>query len=550
MESAATVPFSADAPTPKRAGLLVRSFLVVVAGAAVSLAWPTPDVWPLAAPGIALLLTAIREQRPRRRLFLGWIGGTVCFAATFYWVYGTAREMSGFSPVLAALTTAAFAMYHGLLWGGLALATEPLRRASGPWQHLTLPALWCVAEWAFPFVFPIFLGYSFWRVPVLLQVSDLTGVYGLSFVVVLVAVALAEVLARPRRASLRALIPAAAVLAAVLAYGAFRLHDVQTAPARGLVNVALVQPNHTLDEKRSRDARERYGMFQRALDATAGIRDAAQLDLVLWPEGGFPYYMPDMDGSLEGREGDLRLRAARALRQLVDRIGAPIATGSLRRQDQRTRNSLTMVSPGGRPSMRYDKRVLVPFGEYMPLSNVFPSLRRSVKGVSDFDAGERYVRLPVGEFEGLATICYEAIMPGFVHDGLREGGDLLLNVTADLWFGRTRAPWLHLMAQVHRTVEHRVPLVRATATGISALVSDAGVLEATTGLFEEAVLQGAVVVHDVTSPYRAVGDVFLWVVVGLATVVVAVRRVRRRGDRRNTAASSLSNTVELAGGGQ
>lgn len=516
--------------------------LACAAGAAVSLAWPTPDIGPLVFPGVALLLYAVRGLGARRRLLVGWLAGAVAFGTAFYWVYGTMRVMSSLPPAVAALALVLFAAWHGLLFAVFAALAEPVRRWSGGASLLAVPALFALLEWLFPYVFPCYLGYALWRILPLAQLADLTGTPGTTFLVVLVGAALADGAARwrgERWRGLRPLAVAGGLLVAVTVYGVIRIADVQSAPEKGRLRVALVQPNPTVPEKESRVSEVRYRMLQRALDLTEPlVTERGAFDLVVWPEGAFPFYLPDFDGPLEADPLTWQIRAARAVRALPERLGADLVLGGLRRPaDDRTRNAVLLLRAGGAPVEIYDKMVLVPFGEYMPLSETFPSLRHRVKGISDFAAGSEYVRFVVHGQSALVTVCYEAILPGFVRRGLAGGGDFVLNVTNDLWFGDTREAALHLMGQVARTIENRVPLVRSTTTGISAFVDATGEVVATAPSFVPALLRGEVVLRDVGSLYRSIGDVFLWVVTagGAAATTIGWRRRRSAAGEERTA---------------
>jgi apolipoprotein N-acyltransferase len=516
--------------------------LTIAAGGALSLAWAPYRVAPLAVVGVALLLVALRAPSlddgapgpgPGRRFLLGWLGGAVAFGTAFHWVYDTMRDMSGLPPLACAGAVLLFALLHGLLWAALALAIEPLRRWSGGLWLLTVPTLWVLGEWLFPFLFPIYVGYGLWATLPLVQVADLAGPAGPSFLVVLVAAGLVEAGARWRRDRRRAWRPlavAAGALVLATAYGLVRMAQVDGAAESDRLRIAVVQHVPTLAEKRSPDPAVRWRMLQKALDLTRPlVAQRGALDAVIWPEGTFPYPLPDLGAApAPGPPADRRDQGGRAVRALARDLGTDFVLGSLRRVEDRTRNTATLLPAAGGPPEAYDKVVLLAFGEYMPFSDVFPALRNSVPGIGDLQPGRGQAWFRLGGHDALVTICYEAILPGFVRRGLVERGELVLNLTNDIWFGRTRALDLHLMGQAFRTIENRVPLVRATTTGISALVDETGALVAHTEKLEPRVLTVEVPLRAVGSPYRALGDLVLWLLVAASAAVVAVRGRRRR----------------------
>ena len=195
---------------------------------------------------------------------------------------------------------------------------------------------------------------------------------------------------------------------------------------------------------------------------------------------------------------------------------------------QRFRNSAVHLTPEGNIAGFYDKRILVPFGEYMPGRDLFPSLADGIKGVSNFGSGERECRF---EFKGHVAscgICYEALFDDLTREGLGDAS-MLLNFTIDTWFGTTVAPPFHLMAQSSRAAELGIPFIRAALTGISAVVGPDGVVQKASGVNVQETLITTVHLPNVTTPYRAVGPIFRWVVVLLTLWgLIAVWRSRRQ----------------------
>lgn len=180
----------------------------------------------------------------------------------------------------------------------------------------------------------------------------------------------------------------------------------------------------------------------------------------------------------------------------------------------------------------YDKIRLVPFGEYVPWGGLFGLVQKAVEGIGDFGAGTTYT-----VFEGLpedadagprrasALICYEAIFPDLTRRFARAGADLLVNISNDAWYGRTAAPYQLLAMIAVRAVENRVPLVRATNTGVSAVVSATGEIRRPTRLFEEAVVVEDVELVRAFSLYTLLGD---WIVYVSLVLVSGLAWVRRR----------------------
>ncbi|MGM0575024.1 MAG: apolipoprotein N-acyltransferase [Myxococcota bacterium] len=510
-----------------------RGLLAALFGAAcVVLAFPTVG-WavPILAAWVPLLVVA-RRVAWRRRLLLGWVMGFAYQAVLFRWIVFTMQEMSDLPPAAAVACLLAFAAWHGLKDGLFLVLAEPARRgAAARHPGLGPPAVavvYTAVEWLWPFLFPWFWGQAFWQVGPVSSVMALTGAPGLSFVVVTISAVAAEVLATRRW---RAAVPGLVACAALLAFGVGWWWHLQSTPPRRTLRVAAVQMNYTLEEKKDADLDMRRIFLERFTERLAALEPGAY-DLVIASEGAYPFYWrPDAPHYREA-VGEDRLptsvRATREVAGLVAATGADAIVGGLRRPEGgRTRNSAVLLTSEGRLADVYDKNILVPFGEYLPGREWFPDLK--IKGISDFGAGERPCRLEAAGEVVACGICYESIFSGFTRWTAGAEADLLVNLTIDVWFGRSTAPWFHLMSQSSRAAELGIPLVRSALTGISAYVGPDGVPRATLGLDRAGVLEADVPLRDVTTPFRVIGPVFAWICLGLAVLVlVAGARTRNK----------------------
>ncbi len=192
-------------------------------------------------------------------------------------------------------------------------------------------------------------------------------------------------------------------------------------------------------------------------------------------------------------------------------------------------NSAMLADREGVVSSRYDKHLLLMFGEYLPLGDLFPGLYGLSPNSSAFTRGSSLDPLLFGDKRLATTICYEAIIPGFFNDMVRHAKpDLLVNMTNDAWFGDTIEPWQHLALAKLRTVEHRRYLARATNTGISAIVDATGAMVAHGGSFSEEVITGQVRYLTGGTIYQVLGDKPWW---ALAVIMFGLCVVRRRPAR-------------------
>jgi apolipoprotein N-acyltransferase len=456
----------------------------------------------------------------------GWVSGFVLHVAVFSFLADTMREMSGLPPAagwgVVLLHAAVMALHQGL-WAGAVAWTRPVR-LSGPWNVAlragAVASLFMAAEFALPWMFRWYLGNAFYRAPLWIQAADVVGVIGVSGLCVALSWLLAAALALPDQRK-RALEGAAAVMAAWGGYGLLRQAQVGQAQTGRHFSALVVQHNATLDEKRSGDSKTRTRMLDRLEEMTRGAQRTGQLSdvqAVVWAEGAFPFQWGPEDprpamANQTARSGQAGMLAKARVWKLSEDLRIPLLLGSLRRVDpqgrQPVRNAAVIMDQGVQ-RWSYDKKILLAFGEYLPGSTWFPQLKGAIRGISDFDRGTTPGLVSVAGVPLLVNICYEALFADFMRQEAGESAQVLLNLTNDVWFGNGRAPELHLMVQSARAIELRRPMLRATVTGISAMIEANGQIRGETATFQPAMLKAALPLVEMGSPYRWWGDGPLW----------------------------------------
>ncbi|MCA9571502.1 MAG: apolipoprotein N-acyltransferase, partial [Myxococcales bacterium] len=432
------------------------------AGVGLALSFPIHPVRPLAWVALAPLLATLEGEGARARFWLGWLCGAGLFVVGLHWLVGTMHHF-GYLPLpLSILGQLLLAGFLACFPGAFALGAPALGLGRA-WGVLGLPALWVTTEglrsWLFT-GFPWFtLGYSQMGYLSLVQVLDVTGIHGLSALLVAASVVTERVWAAARGRGAWPLVSGvgvASVVAAALAYGSWRLAETP-APAPTL-EVALLQGNIPQDQKWDEAFKaSTVDTYLELADRVAGHGP----DLVVLPETALPFWFQNGGPNAERALGLATRTGARVI------VGAPAFVehdaepGAERSYEYRNRAYL--LDPEGRVADRYDKLHLVPFGEYSPV----PFLSAFVEGVGNFRPGEQRVLFDIPGFGRIGTlICYEAIFPEEARAAVRGGARLLVNITNDAWFGELGAPVQHLEMAVARAVENRVWVVRAANTGI------------------------------------------------------------------------------------
>ena len=460
------------------------------------------------------VLWALRGQRPGRAFLLGWVAGIVGHGGGFYWVIGMFQVFAGLSWPLAALGLLLLAAANGILVAAWAWTTRLITRDTGWSVVWVAPVVWTALEKIWPELFPNYLGASQYLLPHLTQVADLTGILGVSFLVVFInstLFALTVSWFENRRLAGRELVWLAAVLALVLGYGDLRIRSVdRQAAAAEKLTVGLVQTNLGAAE-RFNDPEGSLRAHQRM---SRTLAQAQPLDLVVWPEG---ICQLDLAGPREGR-----------LPALAE-LATPVLLGAILRErgdDQvRVCNTALLTDVSGRILGSYDKSVLVPFGEYIPLGDLFPRLYSWSPYSSRFWPGESEEPLALGRHLLSVSICYEDIFPGKIRSLMRGGRggrvpEAMFNLTNDSWYGKSIEPLEHLALASFRCIEQRRALVRVTNTGISAFVDPVGRIVGRTGIWTQESLVQRVALLNGSTLYSQLGDWFGWLCIVLSVFCI------------------------------
>jgi apolipoprotein N-acyltransferase len=439
---------------------------------------PKPRRW----YGLLPLLWELKEKSNRFNTLLGFVFGFASEFAIYWWLVDTVSRFSNLPTWLGVLVLVVFALAHAIPFALVFGLVHPIRRHLGLGWLLVVPAVLVVTEWLFPAQFPYQQGATQYREPWVFQLVSVTGVWGLSFLLLLVNGTIAEWLYRwrdgrrpwPWRVSLLV----AGVFLLNLGFGAWRHGRIERAldeRARPL-KVAILQQNITMEQRYSQLPEEVVrGWFA----ATRELK-GQELDLVVWPEGSSPY---------NPHEGNMY----KALGRMVTGGGFELLIGGGTHeyvQDPETgelgllfTNSVYLMDRQGEIAGRYDKLVPLPFGEYIPLAETFPILKQWIQGPGDFRAGTEASILPADGYTIAAPICYEATKPEVVNRF--KHADLLVNVTNDAWFGHSAAAWEHAMLAAVRSTELGRPTLRMAYSGISMIVEPHGDIPYETEIFAD-----------------------------------------------------------------
>ena len=421
------------------------------------------------------LFFALKNKSKIKAFILAYFAGLIFWSGLIYWLVHVTLP----GTILLILY---LALYFGIF--GLVISMSYELPAT---SLFFIPSAWILLEYlrshlltGFPWAL---LGYSQYLNLPIIQIADITGAWGVSFLVMMVNVELYRLICHKVTASqpkadpppaeqghkseILSLIVVFSLWLAVVGYGLFKLRSGVSGSEAKSIKVAIVQGNISREIEWQSDTRDFILKKYLALSRLAA-KEAA--DLMIWPEAAVP-------GSLKDGSADFT-----ELTRLIQETRIPLLTGVVTLRDNAYYNSAILLDADAGLIGRYDKLHLVPFGEYIPLKKILPFLETIVP-IGDISPGKDFTvfraYLTSGPGHGLATkfsvlICFEDLFPGLSREFVKRGASFLVNITNDAWYKKTAASYQHAQAAVFRAVENRVFLVRSANTGISAFISPSG----------------------------------------------------------------------------
>ena len=486
--------------------VVYRAGLSAASGLVLSLCFPNAEISFLVWVGIGpLLIVVLKEPRLPRAFLWGYLAGVVFFLSSCYWIAGVVHRYGSLPRPWAVGVLLLFALVLAGFYGAFGLAVGWVARRSRVLALASAPALWVALELARTYLITGFpwnlVGYAVAPLG-LRQLAALTGVYGLSFLVLATNVWIAAVVLLPFR-KVKWMAMAWLCMLAVADRGFMPPPQDNSG---GTARTYLVQPNIPLpgdDPKEQgqtpeyKDWRQMFRMtFQRVLQDSH--REAP---LVVWPESSAPFYF--------NRDKEFR----RLVTSLAQAANAYLVLGTVNFTDEscpKPRNSAVLISPRGEHRLEYDKIHLVPFGEYVPAWAFPDKIGKITSEAGNFQPGRNFSVGRTDQGRVGVFICYEAIFPNLVRQFALKGAEVLINISNDAWFGESSAPAQHFAMARLRAIENRRYLLRAGNNGITAVVDPYGRVVKQVPQFRSTLLVGKFDYSGEQSLYTRHGDIFAW----------------------------------------
>jgi len=499
----------------------------IISGLLLAFAFPRFNLEFLAWFALVPLFFAIYSGNARRAMKLGFIAGLVFYFITLSWVTNTLINYGNIPTVVSWLILTLLVSYLSVYLGLFAYLVNHFSKSHPVSIFLLAPVVWTALEYLrsthsiYGFSWQG-LGYSQFQSLPVIQMASITGVYGISALIVLVNAGL-FVLIHPafgkyplwRNHRKRIGVLTLLLLLLCVGYGAWTLNrePIYSTPP---VRVGLIQGN--IPQLMKWDPAHRNEVLRRYRDLT--LKAAVfKPDLIVWPEAVTPFFF---DRDFSGTQYVLNT---------VRRTQTPLVFGSPAVKETATKlalgqseplrlyNSAYFLSDHGVQKGRYDKIHLVPFGEFVPFRSILFFIDKMVANIGDFERGQEAKVFQLGNHGFAVSICFEIIFPDLVRQPVKQGAGYLVNITNDAWFGQSAASYQHMSMVAMRAVENRVPIVRAANTGISGTIDAYGRIVDASQIFEEAWIISTI--HPQTSEpgfYSTYGDVFSHICLGLVPI--------------------------------
>jgi len=480
--------------------------LSLLSGILLVLSFPRFDLELLAWVALVPLFYSIAGKGLYHTFMLGFLTGLVSFLGIVYWIIVAVHTYGNVPLIPSGFILLLLVVYLSLYIGAFTYLTRLIQMRSGLQTLLFAPLLWVALEYLRSFLLTGFpwadLGYSQYLNLPMIQVADITGPYGLSFIILLVNATLFRVLHQwsKRTFPFKEAVITVVVLLGFLIYGYVKMgvvdrQMIQDPPLR----IGLAQGN--IDQSVKWDEsfqKETLQIYEKLSSKVAEEKP----DLIIWPETATPFFFQD---AKEYQPFILDIPKKTNAFLLFGTPSYKIQKGKVSHY-----NSAYLFSPTGEWVGKYDKIHLVPFGEYVPMRDLLFFIGSLGEGIGDFKSGNEIFNfsLPQGKFGVL--ICFEIIFPDLARRFVKKGANFLVTITNDAWFGRTSAPYQHFSTAAFRAVENRVFVARAANTGITGLIDPKGKIVKQGRIFTEEAMNGTIRLSNRKTFYTLYGDVFAW----------------------------------------
>ncbi|SJZ59916.1 apolipoprotein N-acyltransferase [Selenihalanaerobacter shriftii] len=442
---------------------LINIILLIISGLLTGLPFSYPNLYFISWFSLVPLLLVIKDQTPRMAFRSGVLSGIFFFGTAIYWIVYP-QLIFDLSLTFAVIVTIFLSIMLSILIGTFALISNYLIKHYQNFILFLIPATWMIIEYLTrtidsSFSFGI-IGYTQAYFPILIQIADITGVYGVTFLIILINVLIYKIILHFKYNKILnklEVITVSLLLIFVFSYGLINL-NFPTNEARRSLKLGLMQPN--ISQEIKWDHQHRTNIINWYVRLTDQLIEDNDLDLVIWPETAIPFVLsPD------------NMNWQKYLLRRINKFNVSLFTGALNKINDNVYNQAILINQQIKMTDNYSKLSLVPFGEYIPFRNLLPAFVGEL--VNDKTSGEKEKYFKLKGVTWSSPICSEILNASLVSE-LASNSQFLINISNEAWFHQSNAPIQIWQAAIFRAVENRRPVIKVSNTGVSGIINKKG----------------------------------------------------------------------------
>lgn len=505
---------------------IIDVFLVVFSGITTAFAFPKFNLSFFVWISLIPLFFILPRYKPKQAFLLGFVAGFSCYALLIYWIPSVPAHYGNLSLPMSFMIYIVFVLFLALFWAIFSLAFSKIHQSFPKSAFVLSPLIWVSLEYILTHFLTGFpwglLGSSQYQNLPFIQMASMTGVYGLTFVIVLFQSMFAFSMKYRRRTPF---FIALGLVVFIYVSGYLCLSEVpltensfKGAVLQGNVSSDIYWDNVTIVEIQ--------GLFQRHVDLShKAYEEGAQF--IIWPEFSVSLCFSCSQALYQ----DFKKR----LFHFVQQTGSTLLLGTnevaVSRGERHYYNTALCLSPN-LSMTQYYKMHLVPFGEYTPYKSIFSFIEKMTHAIGDITPGERYTLHEVDTLLFGSPICYEIIFPDLVRRFVKKGAHFLVTITNDGWYGKSSAPYQHFSMAVLRAVENRRFLLRAATTGVSGIIDPYGRILQKSEMMTMTYLTGQITPSEKLTMYTKYGDILPIVCLTFSVLFLILALVKRIHERK------------------
>lgn len=473
---------------------------MILSGVLTALSLPKFDLSFLCWISLIPFIFALYNKTAKQSFLLGFLGGIAFNAILIYWIPAVPAHYGNLSTVLSLLIYVVFVFYLSLYWALFSWSFAKIQKAFPSLVFFLAPFIWVGFEYILTHFLTGFpwglLGYSQYENLWILQLASVTGIYGISFVILLFQTLFVFSMIHRRRTPFFL----GLIFVILLHFWGWTIvkNDLSMEDSfRASVIQGNVPSDIQWDQISDMQVRD---LFEQHLNLSLEAQKTGAR-LIIWPE----FSVPLCFNCSYSIYPEFRNKLARFAQESGTTLVLGTSETEMSKQVPQFYNTALCLHPDLSVS-QYFKMHLVPFGEYTPYKKIFFFVEKMTHAIGELAAGEKYV---LHRFEGKkfgTPICYEIIFPDLVRKFVKQGADFLVTITNDGWYGTSSAPFQHFAIAVTRAVENRRFLLRSATTGISGIIDPFGRILSRTDLMTQTYLSEVIAPEDTLTPYTRFGD--------------------------------------------